>query len=412
MSEQQQEQSSPVVYVGRWSQLPSLVVGIGAGAGGIEALKALFIALDESAGMTFVVLQSAEPAAASLRDQLQALTDLPVRELRANHTLERDHVFVAPAGCAVELNARTLVLSRPSEPGARRKPVDRLFRTIASNAGERSVGIVLSGEGNDGSLGVQMIARAGGMTLAHEPARAQAEGMPRCAIASGAVDHVLSPFQMAEVLLAHVTQLTRPAEPARRDSVRALLAENRELRRLNQELLSIHGKLHASIERLRTSLGEFQLRYDALSCTHRNLSSLLADTALAIVVLDRHLCIQGFTADVSDIYELQPSDLGKPLAEVAHRAHDMPALPELSDLAAAPSAREVDVVTRDRWYLRRTLAHRTQQGTIDGMLVAFIDVTKLKSSEAAAYPHEPWLRSITDATPTIISFVDDALSGY
>jgi PAS domain-containing protein len=411
---EQQAHPSQVLYLDGWSRAaPSLVVGIGAAAGGSEALRDLFIALDESAGLTFVVLQHANAQhAGQIVDALQALTDLTVKELRANDEIERDHVFVAPPGFAVELNAKTFMLSRPSEPGARRKPVNRLFRSIANSFGARSVGIVLSGEGTDGTIGVQMIARAGGLTLAHDPARAHVASMPRSAIASGAIDHVLSPFAMAEALLLRAAQSAKPTEPARTEIVRGLDAENRELKRLNQDLLSIHGKLHGSIQHLRASLEELQVRYDGLTSAHRNLSNLLANSALAIIVLDREQRVRGFTPDVTHIYDVQLADLGKLLTEIAHRAHDMPALPELNDLRAAPNAPEVDVVTRDRWYLRRTLPHLSRDGAVDGMLVAFIDVTKLKSSEAAAYPHEEWLRSITDAMPTIISFVDDALHGY
>ena len=82
-------------------------------------------------------------------------------------------------------------------------------------------------------------------------------------------------------------------------------------------------------------------------------------------------------------------------------------MPPLPAFRGDDVVREDDVVTRDRWYLRRSLP----QHSGDGLVITFIDVTQLKLSEAAAQPHENWLRNITDASPAIISFVDDALQG-
>jgi PAS domain-containing protein len=345
---------------------------------------------------------------------LMQFTELPVKEIETGDRIEPDHVFIVPAGMAVKLESTQFVLERVCEPGALRTTIDNLFRCLADAYGSRAAGIVLSGAGRDGTFGVQMIAHAGGMTFAHDPAQSHCDSMPRSAIASGVIDYVLSPFEMPERLLAHTdhgAELIELSISHRvvEQTVQDLQAENQELQRLNRELLGVHGKLHATVQELRSQLAEAQLQDEALRSAHTNLSSLLCETPIALVLLDEDLNLRGFTEDATQLYDIQTADVGSALALLPHRAHEMPALPTPSELRAAHGTHEADVITAEHWYLRRALPHYTRQGEADGMVVAFIDVTKLKSSEANANPHEAWLRSITDAMPSIVSYVDEAV---
>ena len=195
---------------------PVLVVGIGASAGGLDALREFFTGLEEGAGMAFIVLEHHDPTRTSLlAEVLHDLTSLPVSEIRAGDTLQPDHVYVCPSRQTVEVHATTFELNDlPSERQSTRTPIDALFRSISEAFGARAVGIVLSGAGTDGTVGVQMISNAGGMTAAQEPEQARYDSMPRSAIASGIIDHVLGAQQIAEALLAyvgHVLLLSRDA---------------------------------------------------------------------------------------------------------------------------------------------------------------------------------------------------------
>jgi two-component system CheB/CheR fusion protein len=183
----------------------SLVVGLGASAGGIEALREFLQALDEEANLALVVIEHLDPTSKSLLPSvLHQFTTLPVEEISEDSAVGRNRVFVVPPGRAVELRDGRFRLRSLSDPNERRTPIDIFFRSIAEVARSRAVGIVLSGAGSDGTLGCLAIANAGGMTMAQEPTSAKYDSMPRSAITTGVIDHVLRPKRMAEELLAYV----------------------------------------------------------------------------------------------------------------------------------------------------------------------------------------------------------------
>jgi two-component system CheB/CheR fusion protein len=184
---------------------PLVVVAIGASAGGLDALREFFSALDDGAGMAFLVIEHMDPVAKSLLPSiLMQFTSLPVSEISEGQLLESDQVFVAPASATVELDRRTFRLRPLGESAQRRAPIDAAFQTLAAAFGPRAVAMVMSGTGSDGTVGIQQVANEGGMTLAQEPSSARYDSMPRSAIATGVIDHVLTPSQMAEELLAYV----------------------------------------------------------------------------------------------------------------------------------------------------------------------------------------------------------------
>jgi two-component system, chemotaxis family, CheB/CheR fusion protein len=200
-------------------EAPLLVVGIGGAAGGLDALRDFLAALNQvtegATGLVVMLALQPEPdptQSASLIEAVRAISSLPVRALRPGEPVVPDHVYVVPADLVFELNGGGLQPEPPnggdSEP--QDTPVDRLFRALAHNYGARAVGIVLSGAGTDGTHGVQAISNAGGMTAAQSPTEAQFDSMPRSAMATGIVDHVLDASAIAEVLIAyagHVQQL-------------------------------------------------------------------------------------------------------------------------------------------------------------------------------------------------------------
>lgn len=397
------------------------VVALGLGDAGLSALKRFFIALDEGCGMAFIVVQHAErPASLSLPELLRQLTDLPVVEAEAGIALEPDHVYVAAPGMAWELSSDQLL--RPSvyadERAGQRTVVDRLFRSLAHSVGTRAVGIVLPGTGNDGAMGVQAISRVGGTTFAVQPFsnHASESGAPysmlESAIATGCVSHVLSPFQIAQ-------SLTEPAlfewseSAAPRTATREELAhDNAALLQLNRQLFWIHGRLQQRLAELRASLEHAQSRNTSLTQAHSEIAALLHGAPVVLLFLDERMCVQSYSGDVHQLYLITAQDIGKPLTELEHRAHHMPVLPPLHDLLRNTQLHEADIVTPERWFTRRVLPRnpnpfRPQSTT--GVVLVFLDVTKLKNSEASAQPHDEWLRAATDAAPSVISYVDEAI---
>ena len=176
------------------------IVGVGASAGGLEAFTKLLRALPVDTGMAFVLVQHLAPSHASaLADILGRATSMPVREVENRATVEPDHVYVIPPGQDLGIYGGSLQLSPRTESGQHR-PIDEFFRTLAGERGHEAIGVVLSGTGNDGTLGLEAIKAEGGITFAQD-GTAQHDGMPQSATASGCVDFVLPPKEIAREIV-------------------------------------------------------------------------------------------------------------------------------------------------------------------------------------------------------------------
>ncbi len=177
-----------------------LIVGIGASAGGLEACTKLLEHLPPDTGMAFVLVQHLAPAKDSILAELLAkATSMPVREVQDGMTVEPDHVYVIPPNTALAVFHGKLRLLPRAEAHTQHMPVDSFFRSLAEDQGQNAVGIILSGTGSDGSLGIQAIKAEGGIVLAQDES-AKYDGMPRSAVATGSVDYVLPPEKIAAEL--------------------------------------------------------------------------------------------------------------------------------------------------------------------------------------------------------------------
>jgi len=173
------------------------IVGVGASAGGLEAFTQFVRALPRDTGMAFVLIQHLDPSHAS---QLPAIlsrdSGLPLREAAKGMPVVPDCIYVMPAGMDVVLSKGILdVVPRTDTPGVHH-PIDTFMRSLAEDQGSGAIGVVLSGTASDGTLGLEEIRAAGGITFAQD-STALHEGMPRNAIASGVVDFVLPPDEIA-----------------------------------------------------------------------------------------------------------------------------------------------------------------------------------------------------------------------
>ncbi len=179
-----------------------MVVGIGASAGGLEAFTELLGHLPDDTGMAFVLIQHLDPKHEShLTELLSKESTMPVSEVKGETRAEANHVYViAPR---LNLGISDGVLRTPPRPASGcNMPIDSFFRALAADRGEKSFGVVLSGTASDGTLGLQAIKLAGGITFAQEKRTAKFDGMPRSAIAAGAADFVLPPAGIARQLAA------------------------------------------------------------------------------------------------------------------------------------------------------------------------------------------------------------------
>ena len=188
---------------------PDLVIGLGASAGGIEALQALLGAVPQDSTIAFVIVLHLDPAANTLLSEtISKFTTLPVVEAESDMGIQQGHVYVIPGHHTASLKQGIFHIAKPEKAESWRNPIDKLFYSLARDQGDKAVGVILSGNGNDGALGVKEISKAGGMTLAQAPATAKHDEMPQNAIETGAVDHVLSPVNLTEELLAYAEHMS------------------------------------------------------------------------------------------------------------------------------------------------------------------------------------------------------------
>ena len=177
------------------------VVGIGASAGGVQALLRFFENAPADIGMAFVVVLHLSPDHASSADQvLQHATRMPVRQVQRPVQVEKNHVYVISPSHDLSLDHGHLTPVEADRPRGRPIAIDLFFRSLADAHRERAIAIVLSGTGADGATGIGRIKEQGGVTIAQDPADAEYPEMPQNAMATGMVDLTLPAADMPRKL--------------------------------------------------------------------------------------------------------------------------------------------------------------------------------------------------------------------
>lgn len=183
------------------------IVGIGASAGGLSAFEAFFSGMpaDIDPGMAFVLVQHLAPDHKSiLAELIRRYTRMQVFEVEDGMPVRVNCAYIIPPNHDMAFLNGTLQLLEPSEPRGRRLPIDFFFRSLAQDQHQLAIGIVLSGTGSDGTLGVRAIKGEAGMVMVQSPESTEFDGMPRSAIATGLVDWELPPAAMPAQLIAYV----------------------------------------------------------------------------------------------------------------------------------------------------------------------------------------------------------------
>src|SRR5665213_683368 len=177
------------------------VVGIGASAGGLEAFKKLLKAVPEKSGMAYIIVQHLHPEHSSALPQiLQRETNIPVHEISDNVEVEPDNIYIIPANKMLAATDGVLKLS-PRPEDQKNMSIDIFFTPLAGVHQSNSIGVVLSGNGKDGTRGLKSIKDHGGITFAQDPASAAYGDMPQSAIEAGVIDFILAPEKMPQQLL-------------------------------------------------------------------------------------------------------------------------------------------------------------------------------------------------------------------
>jgi two-component system CheB/CheR fusion protein len=186
------------------------VVGIGASAGGLEAIEKFFDHVPEDSGLTFVVVQHLSPDFKSLMDELLARhTKLAIYRVEDGMAIQPNAIYLIPRKKNMVLSFGKLILTDQDQKPGPNLPIDIFFQSLAQDMGDRAVGVVLSGTGSDGSRGLKEIHEAGGLVIVQDPETAGFNGMPKAALATGVADCVLPPDAMPDKILQYVQRPVR-----------------------------------------------------------------------------------------------------------------------------------------------------------------------------------------------------------
>lgn len=182
------------------------IVGIGASAGGLIALETFFRNIPSDTGLAFVVVQHLSPDFKSLMDELLArYTDMAIHKVVDGIEVKANAIYLIPARNDMEMrNGRLYLNSVQSEKLSPHHPIDTFFNSLAEDQGSKSIGIILSGAGSDGTMGIQTIHEKEGLVMVQDEASARFGGMPHSAVSSGIADYVLAPEDMPVTLLDYV----------------------------------------------------------------------------------------------------------------------------------------------------------------------------------------------------------------
>jgi len=183
------------------------VVGIGASAGGLEAINELFDNMPATTGFSFVIVQHLSPDHKSLMGELLSKhTEMRVYEAVAGTVIQANCIYLIPTGKIISLVNGTIKLETKTRDHLPNTAIDIFFESLANDKKDKAVGIVLSGTGTDGTKGIQAIKNQGGIVIVQDPLSAQFDGMPNSAVSSGYVDLILSPEMMPEELLEYIEE--------------------------------------------------------------------------------------------------------------------------------------------------------------------------------------------------------------
>jgi two-component system, chemotaxis family, CheB/CheR fusion protein len=180
------------------------IVAMGASAGGLKAFEQFFANMPPESGVGFVLVPHLDPSHTSmLPELLRKYTKMAVLQAEDGMKVQRDRVHVLPPNTEMVIMNGALLLKKPKEPRGLRLPIDTFFRSLAEDQRDKAIGIILSGNGTDGTLGLRAIKAELGMAMVQEPSSAEYDSMPSSAIETGMVDYILSPEKMPAQLVTY-----------------------------------------------------------------------------------------------------------------------------------------------------------------------------------------------------------------
>jgi two-component system, chemotaxis family, CheB/CheR fusion protein len=189
------------------------VAGIGASAGGLDAISGIVKDLSSISGIAFVIIQHLDPNHPSnMVDLVRRVTTMAVDEIKDGMKVEPDRVYITPPNKNINISDYTLhLIEQPERPGISHN-IDTFFKSLAEDLKDKSVCIVLSGTGTDGTIGAKAVKAEGGIVIVQDPETAKYDWMPNSAISAGVADVILSPEKIAEYLGSYIENIGKLAD--------------------------------------------------------------------------------------------------------------------------------------------------------------------------------------------------------
>lgn len=199
---------------------PLLVVGVGASAGGLEALEVFFDSLPSSTGAAFVVIQHLSPDFKSHMEELLGRhTKMPIHRVENGVNVIANNIYLIPPKMEMVISQGKLLITEKAPEKRLSHPIDQFFRSLASDVGKYAAGVILSGTGSDGSRGIREISEAGGIVMVQDSKSAKFDGMPVNAQATGMVDLVASPSEISKAIVRYIRGGLQPLSLTRTDGI-------------------------------------------------------------------------------------------------------------------------------------------------------------------------------------------------
>ncbi|MCX7611502.1 MAG: PAS domain S-box protein [Ignavibacterium sp.] len=263
-------------------------VGVGASAGGLEALELLFSNMPNDTGMAFIVIQHLSPEYKSLMVEiLSKKTEIPVQRAENGMLVEPNNIYIIPPKKNLSIFHGKLILSEYNPAKGLNLPIDHFFRSLAEDQGERSIGIILSGTGSDGVRGIREIKAAGGIVIVQSEESAKFNGMPKSAISTGLVDFILPPEEIPQKLIS----LNNYPQIRHKDTKQVLLSDEDGLMRIFA-LLREKMKIDFTFYKPSTILRRIEKRMTVNQITDlRDYVRLLENQTGELVILFKELLI-------------------------------------------------------------------------------------------------------------------------
>ncbi len=283
---------------------PEYIVGIGASAGGLEALQDLIETMPLQPGMVFVIIQHLSPDYCSVMDELlRRKTSIPVQMSEDRMVLEENTIYLLPPKKEMIVSNGELLLTERTNAEALNLPINTFFRSMAESYQERCVAIILSGTGADGSVGASIVHDNGGMVLVQKPDSALFDGMPNSAISTGKFDLILKPSEMPLVLVKYVAKTSSVVKQITTNSA------NFEKNHFAETALLLDSRYGLDLSHYKPSIitRRIERRLNMQGCTLQEYTNILLDNRNELDALYQDLLIgvTGFFRDASAFNSLR-----------------------------------------------------------------------------------------------------------